>query len=114
MMVDGFPTVLISDNSTLDSNWGIYAFTLGSQGELISNGPILPLGYQQANAMATWEVDSTCYADCDHSGTLNIFDYICFGNAYSANDPYADCDGNQLFNVFDYICFGNEYSAGCP
>ncbi|MCA9279872.1 MAG: hypothetical protein H6815_05430 [Phycisphaeraceae bacterium] len=57
---------------------------------------------------------SACYADCDKSGSLNIFDYICFGNAYSANDPYADCDGSGSLNVFDYICFGNEYASGCP
>ncbi|MCA9277686.1 MAG: VCBS repeat-containing protein [Phycisphaeraceae bacterium] len=55
-----------------------------------------------------------CYADCDSSGTLNIFDYICFGNAYSTNDPRADCDQNGVLNIFDYICFGNAYAAGCP
>ncbi|MCA9278289.1 MAG: S8 family serine peptidase [Phycisphaeraceae bacterium] len=54
-----------------------------------------------------------CYPDCDGSGSLNVFDYICFGNAYAANDPYADCDGSGSFNVFDYICFGNAYAAGC-
>ncbi|MCA9279875.1 MAG: hypothetical protein H6815_05445 [Phycisphaeraceae bacterium] len=59
------------------------------------------------------ELDS-CYADCDGSGSLNIFDYICFGNEYSAQTSYGDCDGNSMWNIFDYICFGNEYSAGCP
>ncbi|MCA9277760.1 MAG: hypothetical protein H6815_03130 [Phycisphaeraceae bacterium] len=59
-------------------------------------------------------VSDGCYADCDGSGTLNVFDYICFGNAYSTNDPYADCDGNGVLNVFDYICFGNAYAVGCP
>ncbi|MCA9279516.1 MAG: hypothetical protein H6815_01200 [Phycisphaeraceae bacterium] len=55
-----------------------------------------------------------CYADCDGSGALNIFDYICFGNEYAANTAYADCDGSGSLNIFDYICFGNEYAAGCP
>ncbi|MCA9278025.1 MAG: M23 family metallopeptidase [Phycisphaeraceae bacterium] len=55
-----------------------------------------------------------CYPDCDGSGSLNIFDYICFGNAYSTNDPYADCDGSGSLNIFDYICFGNAYAVGCP
>ncbi|MCA9279873.1 MAG: aryl-sulfate sulfotransferase [Phycisphaeraceae bacterium] len=55
-----------------------------------------------------------CYADCDENTMLNIFDYICFGNAYSASELYADCDGNGSLNVFDYICFGNAYAAGCP
>ncbi|MCA9278673.1 MAG: hypothetical protein H6815_10835 [Phycisphaeraceae bacterium] len=55
-----------------------------------------------------------CYADCDENTTLTIFDFICFGNAYSNNEPYADCDQNSTFNIFDYICFGNAYAAGCP
>lgn len=59
-------------------------------------------------------VSDGCYADCDGNGTLNVFDYICFGSAYAASDPYADCDGNTAFNIFDYICFGNAYAAGCP
>ena len=57
---------------------------------------------------------SCCYADCDSSGTLNIFDYICFGNEYAASTSYADCDGNGSLNIFDYICYGNAYAAGCP
>ncbi|MCA9278046.1 MAG: hypothetical protein H6815_04570 [Phycisphaeraceae bacterium] len=59
-------------------------------------------------------LDSVCYADCDGSGSLNIFDYICFGNEYAAGTTYADCDGSGSLNIFDYICFGNEYAAGCP
>ncbi|MCA9278792.1 MAG: S8 family serine peptidase [Phycisphaeraceae bacterium] len=55
-----------------------------------------------------------CYPDCDNSGTLNVFDYICFGNAYAVNDLYADCDGSGTLNVFDYICYGNAYATGCP
>ncbi|MCA9278513.1 MAG: S8 family serine peptidase [Phycisphaeraceae bacterium] len=77
------------------------------------------------NDFRGWQIDnivieatnfecSACYADCDGSGALNVFDYICFGNAYAANDPYADCDGSGSLNVFDYICFGNAYAAGCP
>ncbi|MCA9278060.1 MAG: hypothetical protein H6815_04640 [Phycisphaeraceae bacterium] len=62
----------------------------------------------------TFEVDAGCYADCDGSGALNIFDYICFGNEYAAGTSYADCDGSGQLNIFDYICFGNEYAAGCP
>lgn len=30
---------------------------------------------------------NVCQADCDQSGSLNIFDYICFGNAYAAGCP---------------------------
>ena len=32
----------------------------------------------------------------------------------SCGTCYADCDGSGSLNIFDYICFGNEYAAGCP
>ncbi|MCA9278075.1 MAG: hypothetical protein H6815_04710 [Phycisphaeraceae bacterium] len=65
-------------------------------------------------AFASFLVETSCYADCDGSGALNIFDYICFGNEYAAGTSYADCDGSGSLNIFDYICFGNAYAAGCP
>ncbi len=63
---------------------------------------------------------SSCYADCDTStgvGVLDIFDFLCFGNRFSAGDPYAcDCDtstGPLVCDIFDFLCFGNEFNAGC-
>ncbi|MCA9277741.1 MAG: hypothetical protein H6815_03035 [Phycisphaeraceae bacterium] len=62
-----------------------------------------------------WVMDlSSCIADCDGNALLNIFDYICFGNAYAMGSLQADCDGNGVLNIFDYICFGNAFAAGCP
>ncbi len=62
-----------------------------------------------------------CYPDCDQStgvGVLDIFDFLCFGNAFAANQPYAcNCDlstGNNVCDIFDFLCFGNEFAAGCP
>ena len=62
-----------------------------------------------------------CYPDCDTQtgpGVLDIFDFLCFGNRFSANDPYAcDCDtstGQGVCDIFDFLCFGNEFNAGCP
>ena len=62
-----------------------------------------------------------CYADCDTGtgvGVLDIFDFLCFGNRFSANDPYAcDCDtqsGVGICDIFDFLCFGNAFNAGCP
>lgn len=67
---------------------------------------------EQWNGFTIGVIDG-CYADCDSNGTLNIFDYICFGNAYSASDEYANCDNNCDFNIFDYICFGAAYADAC-
>lgn len=55
-----------------------------------------------------------CKPDLDDNGVLNIFDYIAFGNLYSAQDPKADWDSNGQFNIFDYIAYGNAYAGGCP
>lgn len=65
-------------------------------------------------------LEHTCPADCDHStgiGSLDIFDFLCFQNAYDAREPYAcDCDkttGPRNCDVFDFLCFQNGYAAGC-
>ncbi|MEZ6172003.1 MAG: hypothetical protein R3B58_03405 [Phycisphaerales bacterium] len=83
-----------------------------SRGRLVAVGDFSQAGGVVAPRIAVF--GCTCYADCNESGSLDIFDYICFGNAYANNDPYADCDGNTTFNIFEYICFGNAYAAGCP
>ncbi len=63
-------------------------------------------------------VSNQCYADCDLNGALDIFDFLCFGNAFATNDPYAcDCDtatGPNTCDIFDFLCFGNAFSVGCP
>ncbi|MFG0286276.1 MAG: GC-type dockerin domain-anchored protein [Phycisphaerales bacterium JB039] len=59
-------------------------------------------------------VDSGCYADCDGSGELDFFDFLCFQNAFATGDPYADCDGTGVLDFFDFLCFQNEFAAGCP
>src|SRR5690606_31653058 len=74
-----------------------------------------------ANQIA-WLVDAIpgggggggCYADCDGSGELDFFDFLCFQNAFAAGDCYADCDESGNLDVFDFVCFQNEFAAGCP
>ena len=55
-----------------------------------------------------------CYADCDGSGALDFFDFLCFQNAFAAGEPYADCDDSGSLDFFDFLCFQNEFAAGCP
>ena len=54
-----------------------------------------------------------CYADCDASGTLTFFDFLCFQNAFAAGDDYADCDNSGAIDVQDFLCFQNAFAAGC-
>jgi len=61
----------------------------------------------------------SCYANCDASTSppcLNVNDFTCFLNSYSAGAAYANCDASTLapvLNVNDFTCFLNKYSAGC-
>src|SRR5690606_1849451 len=50
-----------------------------------------------------------CYADCDASGSLDFFDFLCFQNAFSTGAPYADCDASGSHDFFDFLCFQNEF-----
>jgi hypothetical protein len=52
-------------------------------------------------------------ADCDDTGTLDLFDFLCFNNRFVAELEYADCDGNGIFDLFDFLCFVNAFNAGC-
>ncbi len=58
--------------------------------------------------------DGVCYADCDDSGALDFFDFLCFQNAFAAGEPYADCDDSGAHDFFDFLCFQNAFAAGCP
>ncbi|MCH7791673.1 MAG: hypothetical protein IID31_05255 [Planctomycetes bacterium] len=56
-----------------------------------------------------------CYADCDGSGTLDIFDFLCFQNSFVNGEPYAcDCDPDPACDIFDFLCFQNAFVGGCP
>jgi hypothetical protein len=63
---------------------------------------------------------TVCYANCDCSTTapvLNVGDFTCFLQRYTAGDPYANCDGSTappVLNVADFTCFLQKYVAGCP
>ena len=56
----------------------------------------------------------SCYGDCDSNGVLDIFDFLCFQNAFVAGDPYADCDRDGQWTLFDFVCFQSAFVAGCP
>lgn len=57
---------------------------------------------------------NACYADCDDSGVLDLFDFLCFVGAFNAAGAYADCDGDGERTLFDFLCFINDINAGCP
>jgi hypothetical protein len=59
-------------------------------------------------------LDLNCrYADCDGSGELDFFDFLCFQEAFAAGGPYANCDGAGGLDFFDFLCFQGEFVDGC-
>jgi DNA-binding beta-propeller fold protein YncE len=54
-----------------------------------------------------------CYADCDGSGALDIFDFLCFLNLFHLGDAGADCDGDAGLDLFDFLCYTNAFNGGC-
>src|SRR5690606_37333236 len=81
-----------------------------------SSGPNPPTGSSTIlNSYAIHATDSPgCYADCDESGDLDFFDFLCFQNAFAAGDPYADCDDTGELYFFGLFCFQNAFATGCP
>jgi hypothetical protein len=54
-----------------------------------------------------------CYADCDGSGGLDLFDFLCFQNMFAMGGSSADCDESGALDLFDFLCFQNLFAAGC-
>lgn len=62
----------------------------------------------------------SCYPNCDASTTppiLNVQDFTCFLQKFTAGDLYANCDGSTappVLNVQDFTCFLQQFAQGCP
>jgi hypothetical protein len=54
-----------------------------------------------------------CAADCDGTGNLDLFDFLCFINFFGQEDPAADCDQDNDYSLFDFLCFLNAFNQGC-
>jgi hypothetical protein len=75
---------------------------------------------QGTNEAILWIGTLPCYANCDQSATppaLNVLDFNCFLNRFTAGDGYANCDQSTsppVLNVLDFLCFINRFASGCP
>jgi len=54
-----------------------------------------------------------CYPDCDGSGGVDLFDFLCFVNAFNDEALRADCNFDGAYDLFDFLCFTNEFNEGC-
>jgi probable HAF family extracellular repeat protein len=58
-------------------------------------------------------LDLACGPDCDGSGALDFFDFLCFQDLFASGDPAADCDVSGGLDFFDFLCFQNLFAGGC-
>jgi hypothetical protein len=54
-----------------------------------------------------------CNIDCDLSGVLDFFDFLCFQTGFVVGAPWADCDGSGEYDLFDFLCYQDEFWHGC-
>jgi hypothetical protein len=65
-----------------------------------------------------WVLESECPGDCDFSGHRDVFDFLCFQDAFVRGESSAcDCDtstGRAVCDVFDFLCFQDAFTSSCP
>jgi len=57
---------------------------------------------------------SSCYADFNADGTVNVLDFVAFQLAWQAGNLAADCDADAELTLLDFVCFQAAFAAGCP
>lgn len=56
-----------------------------------------------------------CAADCDGDFDQDIFDYLCFQDAWVNQMPHADTEGDGDWDIFDFLAFQSLYATSpCP
>ena len=54
-----------------------------------------------------------CRADFNNDGSLDIFDFLAFQNAFMLGDPMADFDFDGELTIFDFLAFQSRFERGC-
>lgn len=82
----------------------------GRPPSFFAGGEVTEAGGVAINRIARW---TCCYADCDQSGSLDFFDFVCFQERFLIGDMYTDCDASGGLDFFDFFCFINKFNDGC-
>ena len=111
---DGFVDLSASGNDLVDNQ--TYLFQLASD-SIAYNPDLAFVSTYQYNVRRDGVADmisaAPCRADIDGDGTLTIFDFLAFQNAFDAGDLIADFDGDGSLTLFDFLAFQNDFDAGC-
>jgi uncharacterized membrane protein len=54
-----------------------------------------------------------CYGDYFADGVKNVFDFVHFQQEFMLGEDEADCDQNARLDLYDFLCFQNAFVAGC-
>ena len=58
---------------------------------------------------------SRCAADCEGDNDHDIFDFLCYQDAWVSQAPFADIEGDGDWDVFDFLAFQDLFaSSSCP
>ncbi len=57
--------------------------------------------------------EPSCRPDCEEDGDLDVFDFLCFQNKFSVQDPYGDYEEDGDWDIFDFLAYQNGYATGC-
>jgi 6-phosphogluconolactonase (cycloisomerase 2 family) len=80
--------LLVTDESTIfDNQRGLLAYRYDETGAVTPLGGIVDTGTSGAADIAVWSPETACYADCTGDETLDVFDFLCFQDAFVAGCP---------------------------
>ncbi|MFG0286236.1 MAG: hypothetical protein ACF8R7_17620, partial [Phycisphaerales bacterium JB039] len=107
---------VLEDDFGLDlTDWLLHrAIDITADGRFIVGQAMNPAGVREAYIV---QIPAFCYADCDDSTgqrVLDINDFLEFQRRFALQDLYSDCDQNGAHDLFDFLCFQNAFAAGCP
>jgi hypothetical protein len=108
-------TIMVASTSPDEGGrWGDY---FGIENDPAAPGTFWGHGEYRTDNWRTWvgsfSTVQPCPADCDGSGDLSLFDFLCFVNLFNDGDDAADCEDNDVFDLFDFLCFTNQFNEGC-
>ena len=79
-------------------------------GFFTKENPLSPiLGYSPRLELTVIAVDD---ADVNGDGSLDLFDFLAFQNAFAAGEAIADFDGDCSLTLFDFLAFQNAFGGG--
>jgi hypothetical protein len=99
-----FDTYPANDNASYNGTWSNYPF--------LPSGTVL-VSDREKGLFVLGLLLSSCDADFNGDGALDILDFVAFQNAFVGGEAGADFDGDGELTILDFVAFQNAFQAGC-